>query len=122
LTQGNNVGMKGIDTIDFIFQKDILANKNVIYATFICNYHLLKEEPYYIRIIVGRDCLTYEEDTCLPVANFLEIKLLLNSSISDTNKGTRFMSADIKDHFLATPIDNPEYIHVKYKYILIDIQ
>ena len=32
------------------------------------------------------------------------------------------MSVDIKDHFLATPIDKPEYIKTKYKYLPKDIR
>jgi len=32
------------------------------------------------------------------------------------------MYADIKDHFLATPMDHPEYMRVQYKYILNDIR
>ena len=32
------------------------------------------------------------------------------------------MCTDIKDHFLATLIKNPEYMRVKYKYILQDIR
>ena len=51
----------------------------------------------------------------------METKLLLNSTISNTHKGAKFISADIKDHFLATPMKNPEFMYVKYKYILEDI-
>ena len=55
-------------------------------------------------------------------ANLLETKVLINSTISDANKGVKFMSADIKDHFLATPMRDPEYMRVQYKHILEDIR
>ena len=42
LVQGNNEGVKGTDIIDFIYQKEVPNNKDVMYATFICNYHPLK--------------------------------------------------------------------------------
>jgi len=58
----------------------------------------------------------------LPAANLLETKIILNSTISDANQEARFMSADIKDHFLATPMNKPEYMKVKYKYIPEDIR
>ena len=64
----------------------------------------------------------YEHDVGLPAANLLETKILLNSTISDANKGARFMSADIKDHFLVTLIWDSEYIRVKYHYFLQDIK
>ena len=44
------------------------------------------------------------------------MKILLNSAISDAQKGVRFISADIKDYFLATLMKEQEYIKVKYCY------
>ena len=32
------------------------------------------------------------------------------------------MCVDIKDHFLATPMDHPEYMRVRYNYIPEDIR
>ena len=75
-----------------------------------------------VRITVGGDKLDYAQDAGSPAANLLETKILLNSVISDANKGARFMCADIKDHFLTTPMDEPEYMKVQYKYIPNDIR
>ena len=44
-------------------------------------------------------------------------KIILNSVIHDANKGARFMSTDIKDHFLATPMKDPECMRVKHKHL-----
>ena len=82
----------------------------------------LKEEIYRVRITVGGDRLTYNDDAGSPAANLLETKLLINSTISDAAKGARFMTADIKDHFLATPMEKPEYMKVPYKYFPEDIR
>ena len=108
--------MKGTDTIDFIYQNQVPTDKDVTYATFVCNYRPLKQEAYRIRITVGGDKLLYDKDAGSPAANLLETKVLLNSTISDANKGARFMSLDIKDHFLATPMRDPEYMRVSFKY------
>ena len=47
---------------------------------------------------------------------------LINSTISGAEKGAKFMSADIKDYFLAMPMAQPEYTKVQYKHILEDIR
>jgi hypothetical protein len=52
----------------------------------------------------------------------LETKILINSIISDAKKGARFLSADIKDYFLATPIARAEYMKVHRRHIPADIQ
>ena len=121
LAQGNNEGVKGTDTIDFIYQNQVPTDRDVTYATFVCDYRPLKQEAYRIRITVGGDKLSYDKDAGSPAANLLETKILLNSTISDANKGARFMSLDIKDHFLATPMRDPEYMRVPFKYFPQDI-
>ena len=64
----------------------------------------------------------YASDAVSPAANLLETKILLNSIISDASKGARFMSADLKDLFLATPMEGDEYTRIKYKHIPEDIR
>ena len=51
-----------------------------------------------------------------------EIKLLLNSAISDANNGAKFASMDLKNIFLHTEMEKPEYMKVPYKYFPTDIQ
>ena len=46
---------------------------------------------------MGGDVLDYEGNASSPAASLLEAKLLINSTISDSNVGARFMSADLKD-------------------------
>ena len=74
----------------------------------------MKEELYRVHIIVGGDKLDYNDDVGSLVTNLLEIKILINSIISNTQWGAIFMYADIKDYFLATLIKDPEYMRVKY--------
>ena len=86
-----------------------------------CDYRPLKEEKYRVRITVGGDRLPYHDDAGSPAADLLETKILINSTISDAKKGARFMCLDIKDHFLATPMEHPEFMKVKCKHIPEDI-
>ena len=121
LAQGNYHGTKGTDTIEFTHQHEISPEKSVTHASFVCNYCPLKKEACRIRITVGGDRLPYEEYAGAPAANLLETKILINSVISDAAKGARFFSADVKDHFLATPMANPECMKVKFKHLPEDM-
>ena len=85
------------------------------------DYRQLKEEKFRVRITVGGDILNYHLDAGSPAADLIETKLMLNSVIYSSRKGARFMSLDIKNHFLATPMNNPEFMRVKYSHITADI-
>jgi len=116
LAQGNDAGIIGTDTIHFIHKSEVPIGKVVTYGNFICDIRPLKSEKYRTRLTVGGDRLPYEADARSPTASLLETKLILNSTISDSDIGARFACADLKDHFLTTPMQDPEYMRVKYKY------
>ena len=122
LAQGNSNGVESTDTIDFIHSAEVPHNKKVTYASFACDHRPLKDEQWRIRIVVGGDKLPYEDDSGSPSANMLETKLLFNSVISDASKGARFCSMDLKDMFLHTPMLNPEFMKVPFKYLPEDIR
>ena len=50
-------------------------------------------------------------DCGTPTASLLAIKLLLNSVIS--TPGAKFLSLDLKDFYLNTPLDRPEYLRLR---------
>ena len=104
--------MKDTDTILFKSKKEVPPDKKVTCASFVCDYRLLKNNLHRVRIEVGGDRLDYQDDATSPAANLLKTKLLLNNTISDAHKGARFMSADIKHHFLATPMKDLEFMKV----------
>ena len=97
-------------------------DRRVTYATYVLDYRSLKDEPYRVRITFGGDISVYLDDAGSPALNLMETKLLVNSIISDAKNGARFMSADIKDYFLATPMAKAEYMKVQYKNIPEDIR
>ena len=51
------------------------------------------------------------------MADLLETKILLNSAMSDADKGAKFMCVDAKDHFLLMLIDKSEHMRVQHKYV-----
>ena len=121
LSQGNVHGVQPTNTISFIYWGELPSNQDVIYASFVCDHRPLMSEPWRVRIVVGGDRLLYKHDTGSPAASLLETKILLNNTISDAEKGAHFMSLDLNHFFLATPMPNPEYMKVAYKYFPQDI-
>jgi hypothetical protein len=100
LAQGNIFGVTATDTIDFIHKHEYPTNRDITYASFVCDYRPLKSEPYRCRIVVGGDKLSYDHDPASPATSLLETKLILNSTISDAKKGARFSHAILKIIFL----------------------
>ena len=121
LAQGNDSNIQSTDTIEFISYDEVPTDKKVTYCTFTCDHHPLKSEPWRIRLVVGGDKLKYAYDTGTPATNLVETKKILNSIILNAHKGDRFMSFDLKDMFLKTPMKQSEYMKRKMKYFLSDI-
>ena len=121
LTQGNKYGVKCTDCFDFILKNEVPQGRDVTYASFCFDYRPLKGEKYRARMVVGGNSLSYDEDPGSPAASLLEIKLLINSTISDADKGARFFSCVLKDFFLKTFMSNLEYIKLLLKNIPHDI-
>ena len=122
LEQGVSDRVAGTNTIDFIHKTEVPTNKKVTYANFICNYQPLKTEPHRVRLTVGGDKLYRPYDAGYPAASLLETKLILNSTIPDAKKGARFLSADLKDNFLASPMEENEYMRIQARYFSDDIR
>lgn len=101
MTSGNN-------NIYYIPKSKIPKGKKITYGTIVCDYRPLKDDPYRVRLTVGGDKLPYFADAGSPAASLLEAKLLFNSIVS--TPGAKFFSADIKDYFLCSPMDNYEYM------------
>ena len=55
--------------------------------------------------------INYPDDCGTPTADLLTVKLLFNSVIS--TKGAKFMSLDIKNFYLNTPLKRYEYLKLK---------
>ena len=102
LAKGNIHGINSTDTIEFILQSDLPAGKKVTYATFVCDHRPLKFEPWRNRCVVGGDKLPYSGDTSSPATSILDTKLIVNSVISDSSEGVRFLSTNLGDFFLGS--------------------
>ena len=69
------------------------------------------DEPNRTRLVAGGDRVHYPGNAGTPTADLLTVKLLINSIVS-TN-GARFMTMDIKDFYLNTPMARFEYMRLR---------
>ena len=60
---------------------------------------------------MGGDRINIEGDFSTPTANLLTVKLPMNSIVSTS--GTKCLVLDLKDFYLNTPMDRPEYLKMK---------
>ncbi len=114
-TWSNSFGneIRGLATtteiIVFINKTDIPQDRkgDKTYGQIVCVYREGKKDKYCTRITVGSNLINYPGDCGTPTADLLTVKLLFNSIISTLN--AKFMSIDIKDFHLCTPMKRYEY-------------
>ncbi len=81
--------------------------KDITYRQIICVYCSEKKEPDRTCITMGGNLINYPEDCGTPTADLLAVKLMFNSIISTPN--AKFMTIDIKNFNLMTPMDCFEF-------------
>ena len=113
LAQGIGGRIKGSDTIRFIRYEDIPKErrKDVTYGQFVCTVRPEKKDPFRTRFTVGGDRINYPGEVATPTAEMLVAKILFNSVVS--TKGAKFMTMDISNFYLNTPLKRPEFLRLK---------
>lgn len=103
----------GTNTIYFLDKHEIPNNswKDITSGRIMCNVRPQKEEVFRTRLTVDGIRIDSDMDCRTPTAGLLTVKMLLNSVIS--TRGARFMTIDIKDFYLNTPMDRPEFLGIK---------
>ena len=106
-------GMKGTDTIVFIKYEDIPLDRrrHVTYGKTVVSYRPEKDDPNRTRLTVGGNRIMYPGDVSTPTVEMMTVKMHLNSVIS--TKGARYCTIDIKDFYLNTPMERPEFMRMK---------
>jgi hypothetical protein len=77
-----------------------------------------EERPHCTHIMMGGNLINYPDDCGTPPMDILTVKLLLNSIISMPNV---FMTINIKDFYLMTPMYHYEYFRMKLELFPQDI-
>ena len=101
------------NTIKFIHKHEVPRDrrKDVTYGQFVCTVRPEKAESNRTRFTVGGDRINYPGEVATPTADMLVAKLLFNSVIS--TKDAKFMTLDISNFYLMTPLKRPEFIRMK---------
>jgi hypothetical protein len=101
------------NTIQFIHQHEVPKErmKDFTYGQFVCAVRPEKAEPNRTRFTVGGDRINYPGKVATPTAEMLVAKMLFNSIIS--TRGAQFMTMDISNFYLMTPLHRPEFIRMK---------
>ncbi len=109
LAQGMPGVSKGTNIIVFIHREDIPPNhkRDITYTRVCVNYCPEKEDPNHTPVTI----LHYPGNCSTPTVDMITVKLHLNSVIS--TKNARNCTIDLKDFYLNTPMDRPEYMRMK---------
>jgi len=121
LAQGIGGRVKGTNTINFIDKSEVPEDrfKDVTYGKFVCTIRPEKTEKNRTRLVVGGNRINYPGEVGTPTADMLLAKILFNSVIS--TKGARFMTGDIKNFYLMTPLKRKEYVKLKLADIPLEV-
>jgi hypothetical protein len=102
--------VKGTNTIIFIPVSSVPKGRKVTYLRVVSAMRPEKDKPYRVRWTVGGDKIDYPFDVSTKTADLTTTKLLLNSVVSTPN--AQFLTADLKDFYLGTPMSRYEYMRV----------
>ena len=117
LAQGYD-GTEGTNTIRFLTHdeiKAIPADRTVTYARIVVDYRPQKADPNRVRITVGGNLIDYPYELTTRTADLTTTKILWNSVLSTPD--AKYMCADVKNFYLETPMDRPEYMRMPLKLI-----
>ena len=70
-----------------------------------------KDDPNRTRITIAGGHILVPFDVSTPTGSLELVKLVINSVLSWPK--SRFAAFDIKNFYLDTPVENPEYVRVK---------
>ena len=75
------------------------------------DFRLRKSDPNRTRLTVGGNLLSFEGELYTETTDLISIKTSLNSVLS--TKGAKYMTVDIKNVYLGTPMDVHECMKIK---------
>jgi hypothetical protein len=87
----------------------------VVYAKVVVDVRPHKEEKERCRLVVGGDQIEYPYEVTTRTASIETAKIIFNSVIS--TDGAKFITLDLKDFYLNTPMARYEYIKIPVELI-----
>ena len=106
-----------MNMIFFIHKQTVPSNniKDVTDGKIVCDYKENREDPKRTWLEVGDNMINYSGEYGTPTAKLLIVKILFGSSLLTMN--SRFMTVDIKNIYLNTPLEIYECIRLKMAYL-----
>ena len=77
----------------------------------VCEVKPQKEDPNRTRITVAGSQISYPRDVGTPMGSLDLVKLIIDSVFSCHN--ARYVSFDLRNLYLQTPMDRYEYVRIK---------
>lgn len=105
----------GTDTIRFIQVSDMPKGRTATYARFVCTLRPQKDEVERTRLTVGGNLINYPGDVSTRTADLTTFKCLVNNVLSKPK--AKFGVIDIKNFYLNTPMERPEYMRIPIELI-----
>ena len=107
--------VKGTDTFRVIRFEDIppAKRRQVCHTSVVCEIRPDKDDPNRTRITVAGNRIIYPGDVATRTGGLELVKLMINSVLS--KRGAKAVCYDIKNFYLDTPMDEPEYVRIKLK-------
>jgi hypothetical protein len=106
--------IKGTNTLFPIPYNKIPSDRRreITYSKVVCKVQPEKgDDANRMCITIGGNNIAYPGDVGTPMGSIELIKLLVNSVLSQRN--ARLATMDLKNFYLNTPLDQPEYVHIK---------
>ena len=116
LAQGIPVRNTSANTLHFVNQHIIPASigNNIAYTIIVCNIRPQKVETNFTRLTFSTLQMGVDIDCGTSTSSVLTIELLISIIIS--TQDAKFMSTDITDFYLNTPLNTQEFLQMKLAY------
>ena len=116
LTEGVQPHMPtGSQTMHFIPHTAKPADRKATYLRIVSALRPHKKESKRIRFTCGGNRVDYQGNVSTPTSDITTVKILLNSVVSTPE--AKFMTVDIKDFYLESPMERYEYMWIPVKHI-----
>jgi hypothetical protein len=107
----NNKMKTGTNTLFFIPISAMPKGRKATYIRIVCaDRPEKKDETRRVRFTVGGDQVDYPGAVSTKTADLATAKILINSVLS--TPGAKYMTGDLKDFYLNTPMDRYEYVRI----------
>jgi hypothetical protein len=110
LAQGLKNGPAGTNTMFFKPHTAIPSGKKATYLRIVAAIKQYKADKYRICFTAGGNLVEYEGSVSTPTVDLTTVKCMLNSVVSEQR--AKFMTVDIADFSLNTPMENYEYMRI----------